>query len=193
MTIYFNKDNDSIAISKRKLQMLANHYKQIANALTSNEVQAVLKEWQGKTYNKRLETKLKKIDEHFSIDRQFGVYLEYNFYNYAERFFQIETKNYYGELVKRNIYIDTYKHSIRNLTKSSILEDRLTIREDIASQIVEVAKYYQKQYEKLNNQLFELDNILKEYKDIINKVNEFTDSIQSDIKAEFKMVLVNQG
>lgn len=193
MTIYFNKDNESIAISKRKLQMLADHYKQIANALTLNEVQAVLKNWQGKFYNKRLETALKKIDEHFSIDRQFGVHLEYNFYDYAERSFQIEVKNYYGELEKRTIYINTYTHSIRALTKSSILEDRLTICEDTANQIVEVAKYYQRQYEKLNNQLFELDNILKEYKDIINKVNEFTDSIQSDIKAEFEMILVNQG
>lgn len=193
MTIYFNKDNESIAISKRKLQMLADHYKRIANALTSSEVQAVLKNWQGKIYNKRLETALKKIDEHFSVDRQFGVYLEYNFYSCTERSFQIEIKNYYGELEKRTIYINTYKHSIKALTKSSILEDRLTICEDIANQIAEVAKQYQRQYEKLNNQLFELDNILKEYKDIINKANEFTDSIQSDIKAEFKMILINQG
>lgn len=193
MTIYFNKSYEDIEISKRKLQMLANHYKQIANALVSNEVQAVLKNWQGKTYNKRLETALKKIDEHFSVDRQFGVYLEYNFYNYAERSFQIEVKNYYGELEKRNIYLDTYKHSIKNLTKSSILVDRLTVCEDIAKQVVEVARYYQQQYEKLNNQLFDLDNILKEYKEIINKANEFTDSVQSDIKAEFKMYLINQA
>lgn len=193
MTIYFNKSVEDIAISKRKLQILADHYKQIANVLVSSEVQAVLKKWQGKTYNKRLETELKKIDEHFSVDRQFGVYLEYNFCNYIERSFQIEIKNYCGELEKKNIYIDTYKHSIKALTKSSILEDRLTICEDIANQIVEVAKYYQRQYEKLNNQLFDLDNILKEYKEIVNKANEFTNSVQSDIKAEFKMILVNQG
>lgn len=193
MTIYFNKDNESIAISKRKLEILCQHYKQIANALTSNEVQKVLKDWQGKTYNERLETALKKIDKHFSVDRQFGCYLEYNFYNHAERSFNIEVKNYYGELEKRNIYINTYKHTVKQLTKSSILEDRLTICEDIAAQIIEVAKYYQAQYEKLNNQLFDLDNILKEYKEVINKANEFTDKVQSDIKQEFKMILINQS
>lgn len=193
MTIYFNKDNESIAISKRKLEILCQHYKQIANALTSNEVQKVLKDWQGKIYNKRLETALKKIDEHFSVDRQLGVYLEYNFCNHAERSFNMKVKNYYGELEKRTIYINTYSHSIKNLTKSSILEDRFTICEDIAAQIIEVAKYYQAQYEKLNNQLFNLDNILKEYKEVINKANEFTDKVQSDIKQEFRMILINQG
>lgn len=42
MTIYFNKDTESISISKRKLEILAQHYKQIADVLSSKEVKEVI-------------------------------------------------------------------------------------------------------------------------------------------------------
>jgi hypothetical protein len=193
MTIYFNKNQENIEISKQKLQLLASHYKQMANILVSNEVQDLLKKWQGKRYNKRLETALKKIDSHFYIDTRFGCYLEYNFYNQNERSIKVEVTNFYNEKENKYFYLDDYKHTVRMLTKSSILEDRNIICEDIASQIVEQAKYYQKKYETINNQLFKLDDIIEEYKELIGKLNKFTDSIDSDIKSEFKMYILNQG
>lgn len=193
MTIYFNKSSEDIEISKQKLELLSKHYKQIADVLCSNEVQAVLKEWQGKQYNKRLETKLKKIDEHFYIDRQFGCYLEYNFYKQAERSFKIEVVNYRNEKENKYIYLDNYKHTIKTLTKSIMLSDCNTICEDIAQQIVEVAKYYQDKYVKIQNQLYSLDEIIKDYKQKIEDLNSFTDLIDSDIKAEFRMYIINQS
>lgn len=193
MTIYFNKSSEDIEISKQKLELLSNHYKQIADVLSSNEVQAVLKEWQGKQYNKRLETKLKKIDEHFYVDRQFGCYLEYNFYNRNERSIKFEVMGYNNQKENRYIHLDNYKHTIRMLTKSSILNDCNTVCDDIAQQVLEQAKYYQAKYEKIQNQLFSLDEIIKDYKQKINDLNEFTDLIDSDIKSEFKMYIINQS
>lgn len=193
MTIYFNKSLEDIKISKQKLDLLSKHYKQIADVLSSNEVQAVLKEWQGKQYNKRLETKLKKIDEHFYVDRQFGCYLEYNFYNQNERSIKFEVMGYNNQKENRYIYLDNYKHTIRMLTKSSILNDCNTVCDDIANQVLEQAKYYQTKYAKIQNQLFSLDEIIKDYKQKINDLNEFTDLIDSDIKSEFKMYIINQS
>jgi hypothetical protein len=193
MTIYFNKESEDIEISKQKLELLSKHYKQIADVLSSNEVQSLLKEWQGKQYNKRLETKLKKIDNHFYIDRQFGCYLEYNFYNQEERSIKVEVIGYYNQKENRYIYLDSYKHTIRMLTKYSILENRNIICEDIAQQVLEQAKYYQTKYIKIQNQLFNLNEIIKDYKQKINDLNEFTDSIDSDIKSEFKMHIINQS
>lgn len=193
MTIYFNKSLEDIEISKQKLDLLSKHYKQIADVLSSNEVQFLLKEWQGKQYNKRLETKLKKIDEHFYVDRQFGCYLEYNFYNQNERSIKFEVMGYNNQKENRYIYLDNYKHTIRMLTKSSILNDCNTVCDDIAQQVLEQAKYYQAKYEKIQNQLFNLDEIIKDYKQKINDLNEFTDLIDSDIKSEFKMYIINQS
>ena len=193
MTIYFNKGLEDIEISKQKLDLLSKHYKRIADVLSSNEVQAVLKEWQGKQYNKRLETKLKKIDNHFYVDRQFGCYLEYNFYNQDERSFKVEVMNYWNEKENKYIYLNNYKHTIRMLTKSSILNDCNTVCDDIAEQVLEQAKYYQAKYVKIQNQLFSLDEIIKDYKQKINDLNEFTDLIDSDIKSEFKMYIINQS
>lgn len=193
MTIYFNKSSEDIEISKQKLELLSKHYKQIADVLSSNEVQAVLKEWQGKQYNKRLETKLKKIDEHFYVDRQFGCYLEYNFYNQNERSIKFEVMGYNNQKENRYIYLDNYKHTIRMLTKSSILNDCNTVCDDIAQQVLEQAKYYQAKYVKIQNQLFSLDEIIKDYKQKINDLNDFTDLIDSDIKSEFRMYIINQS
>lgn len=193
MTIYFNNSDDNIKISKTKLTMLAAHYKQMSNVLKSEPVQELLKKWQGKQYNKRLETALKKIDEHFYIDRQCGTYLTYNFYGQNERSFKYYYIHWRGNPNYQWVYLDTYKHCIRHITKSVILEDCNTICDDIAKQILEMSEYYNRKYIEMTRQLDNLDNIMKEYKDLIEKLNNFTDSVDSDIKAEFKMYVINQS
>lgn len=54
MTIYFNKNQEDIEISKQKLQLLATHYKQMANILVSNEVQDLLKNCRARDITKDL-------------------------------------------------------------------------------------------------------------------------------------------
>ena len=56
-----------------------------------------------------------------------------------------------------------------------------------------MSEYYNKKYIEMTKQLDDLDNIIKEYKDLIEKLNNFTDSVDSDIKAEFKMYVINQS
>lgn len=182
MAIYFNNLNDveQNEIRIKKLEMLKNHYKQMANILSSNEVMALLEKWQGKKYNKRLETALKAIDNHFYIDKQFGIYLNYGFFDYAERSFTDNNG--------RTIYIDTYKHNIRLLCKNTLTEENI-LRDDMQEEVLKTAKYYQLEYEKLNNQLFLINDILKEFKEIATKYNEFEEKINFDIRKEFYLNL----
>jgi hypothetical protein len=186
MTIYTHLLNEkNIKIKIKKLELLKNHYKQMANILSSNEVITLLEKWQGKKYNKRLETALHNIDTHFYVDTRFSFYLEYNFYPMDERSFKDEETGH-------TIYIDNYKHSIRMLTKSSWGEDEKIIADNIAEQVLNVAKYYQTQYEKINNQLFGINELLNEYFEIVKRYNEFEEKVDADIRAEFGLNLTQR-
>ena len=50
-----------------------------------------------------------------------------------------------------------------------------------------------KKYIEMTKQLNNLDNIIKDYKDLIEKLNNFTETIDSDIKSTFKMYVINQS
>lgn len=190
MTVYFNLSDDNKQIGVKKLELLAKHYLQISKALKNKDVQEVLKKWSGKAYTKRLETALKKIDEHFNIDTRFGYYLEYNFYGQPERSFKHDFINYKGEPDYQWIYIEN-SHSLRMLTKSSILEDRNIICDDINEQLLKVAYYYERKYNSITEQLKNISETIEKYKSIIESLNNFTDSVDSDIKAEFKFNVIN--
>lgn len=190
MTVYFNLSDDNKKIGVKKLELLAAHYLQISKALKNKDVQDVLKKWSGKVYTKRLETALKKIDEHFNVDTRFGYYLEYGFYNPLERSFRYDFINYKGEPDHQWIYIDN-SHSLRMLTKSSILEDRNVICDDIGEQLLAVAAYYERKYNKITEQLKNINDIIEKYKSIIESLNNFTDIVNSDIRAEFKFNVIN--
>lgn len=190
MTVYFNLSDDNKHISVKKLELLATHYLQISKALKNKDIQEVLKKWGGKAYTKRLETALKKIDEHFNVDTKFGYYLEYRFHELLERSFEYEFINYKGEPDYQWVYIEN-SHSLRMLTKSSILEDRNIICDDIGEQLLTVAGYYEKKYNKITEQLKSINDIIEKYKSIIDSLNNFADSIDSDIRAEFKFNVIN--
>ena len=190
MTVYFNLSDDNRKIGVKKLEMLASHYLQISKALKNKDVQDVLKKWGDKVYTKRLETALKKIDEHFYVDTRYGYYLEYNFYGQFERSFKHEYVNYKGEQDYQWIYIEN-SHSLRMLTKSSILEDRNIICDDIGEQLLKVAEYYEKKYNSITEQLKNINNTIEKYKSIIELLNNFTESVDSDIRAEFKFNVIN--
>lgn len=190
MTIYFNLSDDNKKIGVKKLELLATHYFQISKALKNKDVQEVLKKWGGKVYTKRLETALKKIDEHFYVDTRFGYYLEYSFYGQFERSFKHEFINYKGEPDYQYIYIND-SHSLRMLTKSSILEDRNIICDDINEQLLKVADYYERKYNEITEQLKTINETIEKYKSIIESLNNFTDGVDSDIKAEFKFNVIN--
>lgn len=190
MTVYFNLSEDNKKIGVKTLEMLANHYLQISKALKNKDVQEVLKKWSGKVYTKRLETALKKIDEHFYVDTRYGYYLEYNFYGQFERSFKHEYVNYKGEPDYRWIYIE-HSHSLCMLTKSSILEDRNIICDDIGEQLLKVAEYYERKYNNITEQLKNINETIEKYKSIIESLNNFINDIDSDIKAEFKFDVIN--
>ena len=190
MTVYFNLSDDNKKIGVKKLELLANNYLKISKALKNKDVQDVLKKWGGKAYTKRLETALKKIDEHFHVDTRFGYYLEYRFHELLERSFKHEFINYKGEPDYQWIYIEN-SHSLRMLTKSSILEDRNIICDDINEQLLKVADYYERKYNNITEQLKTINETIEKYKKIIESLNNFTDNVDSDIKAEFKFNVIN--
>lgn len=190
MTVYFNLPDENKKIGVKKLELLANNYLKISKALKNKDVQEVFKKWGGKAYTKRLETALKKIDEHFNVDTRFGYYLEYRFHEQLERSFKHEYINYKGEQDYQWIYIEK-SHSLRMLTKSSILEDRNIICEDIGEQLLSVAEYYERKYNNITEQLKNINDTIEKYKSIIESLNNFTDSVDSDIRAEFQFNVIN--
>lgn len=190
MTVYFNLSDENKKIGVKKLELLANNYLKISKALKNKDVQEVLKKWGGKVYTKRLETALKKIDEHFNVDTRFGYYLEYRFSNPLERSFRHDFINYKGDPDYQWIYIEN-SHSLRMLTKSSILEDRNIICDDINEQLLKVAEYYEKKYNNITEQLKTIDDTIEKYKSIIESLNNFTDSVDADIRTEFKFNVIN--
>lgn len=190
MTVYFNLSDENKKIGVKKLELLAAHYLQISKALKNKDAQEVLKKWGGKVYTKRLETALKKIDEHFNVDTRYGYYLEYNFHGQFERSFKHEFINYKGDPDYKWIYIEN-SHSLRMLTKSSILEDRNIICDDINEQLIKVAEYYERKYNNITEQLKTIDETIEKYKSIIESLNNFTDSVDADIKAEFNFNVIN--
>ena len=101
----------------------------------------------------------------------------------------MEERSFKDEETGRTIYIDNYKHSIRMLTKSSWGEDEKIIADNIAEQVLNIAKYYQTQYEKINNQLFSINELLNEYFEIVKRYNEFEEKVDADIRAEFGLNL----
>lgn len=178
MTIYtrFNEK----ATKVKKLEMLKNHYKTIADVLSSKEVQDILKKWGGKKYTKRLITALTEIDKRFDVDTRIGKYLEFNFFN--DRSFQAD---------EGTVYID-YRHTLGNIAESSFGEGESIVASNIDEKMLEVSAYYNQQYQKLNNQLSALDEYLKEFQEIVNKYNAFEEKVDADIRAEFNLNLTSR-
>jgi hypothetical protein len=75
------------------------------------------------------------------------------------------------------------------LTKSSLGEGEKIVAEDIAEQVLKIAKYYQEQYEKINNQLLNINELINEYLEIVKNYNDFEEKVDADIRAEFKFNL----
>lgn len=159
MTIYLHDFNTGYRQVKRmQLQKIANHYKEIADLLSSNEVQAIAKEWNGKTYNKRLSTKLNKISDRFYFDTSLeGVYLYITFYH--DRSFKYNNSWYYinGKYDITYISIDT-----RSKTLVQNLDDLF----------LDFAKKYQAKYEHLNNSIHRMDDYINRFQKIVQDYNK---------------------
>ena len=128
--------------------------------------------YQIKKYNKRLETALKKIDEHFTIDNRYGLYLEYNFYDTNERSFLMDNGQTY--------YISNYKHIILGLSN---LGKEGFVTEGLAELLLGHASVYKQEYEELEKQLPKVQDIILEYKTIVATYNTFEDKINDNIQS----------
>lgn len=180
MTIYTNFDEETIKYKIIALKRTEQHYKQIAEILTSNEVQEVFKKYAGKTYSKRLLNDLVKVaGEHFYFDTQFGgVYMYCTFYN-TRCIEKSETGLDYPIYVKG-------KYDIKCISIDSNTKELLTL---LPEQIQLSAKYYREKYEKLKKDIDSIDLIIKEFQKIVNRYNEFQDSISYEFRNEFKLNL----
>jgi hypothetical protein len=180
MTIYTNFDKDVINYKTIALKRTAQHYKQIAKILSSDEVQKVFKKYAGKTYSKRLLNDLVKVaGEHFHFDTQFGgVYMYCTFYDSR----CIETSE---TGLKYPIYTKG-KYDIKYISTDAHSKELLTL---LPEQIKLSAKYYQDKYEKLTKDIEAIDLITNEFQKIANRYNKFQDEVSYEIRNEFKLNL----
>ena len=179
MTIFTNFDKEVINYKTIALKRTAQHYKQIAKMLASDEVQEVFKKYAGKTYSKRLLNDLVKVaGEHFYFDTQFGVYMYCTFYDTR----CIETTE---TGLKYPIYVKG-RYDIKYISTNTHSKELLTL---LPEQIKLNAKYYQEKYEKLTKDIESIDLITNEFQKIVNRYNEFQDSISYEVRNEFKLNL----
>lgn len=180
MTIYTNFDDEVISYKTIALKRTAQHYKQIAKILSSDEVQEVFKKYAGKTYSKRLLNDLVKVaGEHFYFDTQLGgVYMYCTFYD-TRCIETSETGLAYPIYVKG-------KYDIKYISTGTNTKVLLTL---LSEQMKLSAEYYQEKYEKLTKDIEAIDLIINEFQKIVNRYNKFQDDISYEVRKEFKLNL----
>jgi len=178
MTIYFDLSEGNKKVSIRKLELIANHYKHMANVLCSNEVQALVKKWEGKKYTKRFETALKNIDKNFSIYAPcYNSYLTFCFSNNRS----IQLENGCSVYVKGEYIVDSIK--------SNKQSESGNVKEDLHKLLIIRAKEYQRKFERINNQLSKLDEYIDKFNKIKDAYNELEHVLDYEILDEFNLYL----
>jgi hypothetical protein len=157
---------------KKHLEITIAHKKQIAEVLKRGEIVEIFKKWQDKKYSKRLETSLKKIDNHFFIDN-FGD-LNYCFYGLEER--------YISEI---NAYIKYNKYNI--LPLFSPWDAEKIIRQDVAENLNDACIRFSENVEKLKNQEKNLDAIISEFEKIRTMRRDFEKNTAFQIRDIFNL------
>ena len=172
MTTLFTKTISDVKIKKLKLQ--ATFLRKIADAFKNEQVKQLLIKWQGKKYNKRLLNALKEIDEHFYIDNTYSsIYLEYNFYSWQERSF---TDEEYG-----SVYVDDYKFNVMTLGYGK------EIYTEMSDKINKVIKTYEDSYNKILEQINNIEDIIGQYNTLTQRMNELNNNTHYMIRHEFDM------
>lgn len=178
MTIYFTLSEGNKKVSIKKLELIASHYKHMSDTLCSNEVQALVKKWEGKRYTKRFETALKNIDKYFRVDTTCNnLYLE--FYFSGNRSIQLE--NGCSEYVKG-------EYMLGNI-ESSILYDSHDVKENLHELLIVRATEFQTKFERINNQLFRLNEYIDKFNKIKDSYNELEHELDYEIMNEFNLYL----
>lgn len=180
MTIYTNFDKEVINYKTLALKRTAQHYKQIAKILASDEVQEVFKKYAGKMYSKRLLNDLVKVaGEHFYFDTRLGgVYMYCTFYD-TRCINTSETGLEYPIYTKGEYDIKYISTGTNTKVLLPLLPEQMKIS----------AQYYQEKYEKLTKDINAIDLITNEFQKIVNRYNEFQDSISYEVRNEFKLNL----
>lgn len=178
MTIYFTLSDENKKVSIEKLELIASHYKHMADTLCSNEVQALVKKWEGKKYTKKFETALKNIDKYFRVDTTLSnFYLEFYFFDNRS----LQLNNFCSVYVKGS-------YTVRSLNTSSYSNIH-DIRKNLHEELIQIAKEFQIKFEKINNQLFRLNEYIDEFNKIKDSYNELENELDYEIMNEFNLYL----
>jgi hypothetical protein len=163
---------ENFSTQKKHLEIAIAHKKQIAETLKRGEIVEIFKKWQDKKYSKRLETALKKIDNHFFIDN-FGD-LNYCFYALEERY-----------IPEINAYIKYNKYNI--LPLFSPWDAEKIIRQDVAENLNDACIRFSENVEKLKNQEKNLDAIISEFEKIKTMRRDFERNTAFQIRDIFNL------
>lgn len=178
MTIYFTLSDENKKVSIKKLELIASHYKHMADTLYSNEVQALVKKWEGKKYTKKFETALKNINKYFRVDNTLSsFYLK--FYFFDNRDFQLDNSC--------SVYVKG-SYTVNGLDTSSYL-DIHDIRKNLHEELLQRAREFQAEFEKINNQLYRLNEYIDKFNKIKDTYNELEHELDYEIMNEFNLYL----
>ena len=174
-------------VQVKKTQMELANMLTMIKALKDERVLNLLKKWQGKRCTKRLGTALKQIDEHFNLSNTYGTayYLEYNFYDYNERSFEVKR----GYDSSYTVYIDNYKHCLYRVADE--YEDFI-IRDSLVDNIKSITESMELQYKRVTKQLQDIETYIDKFNKIVKMYNEFENEVDTGLRVKFGMSLTSR-
>lgn len=172
MTNYYVSDME---ISKQLVELELKNRKYILSLFDS--IIETLSKFDGKQVNKRIDTALKKIDKNLSFT------MEYNSFIIKLWYEDRSITKINGDEIGNTYYLkDNYETIVHCCIHSSysdgvVNDDGRLIFEYLKEQLLKNKGYIEQSIFEIKSQLSKVDDIISEYKELIDKCNKFNDKI----------------
>ena len=137
------------------------------------KIKEIIKTFEGKTFSKRIETKLKEINENLSFKIDNNDFLQLTFY-FENRGFQNEAKTHwvYIKHSSETIFCELVKGLINEEFKNGLKEDKKIDSEFIIKKIEWWEEYTTKSIKEATQELYNLEELKKDYNNYIEAKNK---------------------
>jgi len=157
-----------------------NHIKEALQLLEG--ILSICKKWDGKKINMRLDTQLKTLNQNLSFSTQYNSF-KICFYN-PQRF--ITTENGHTEYLKNDsLYL--VHTSLESSYKDGICQNGLFRFEILEKVISRDKEYYIKQLQEVEDNLKNIETLIKERDELKNTIDVFNNKITHTIENYFSL------
>lgn len=172
MINYYTPDME---ISKQLVELELKNRRYVLSLFDS--IIETLSKFDGKQVNKRIDTALKKIDKNLSFTMEYNSFIIKLWYEDRS----ITKRN--GDEIGNTYYLkDNYKTIVHCCVHSSygdcvVNNDGRLIFENLKKQLLKNKEYIEQSIFEIENQSSNVNDIISEYKELINKCNKFNNKV----------------